>query len=162
MVTLVLCSYSGHSWKHFVSLIGYPSASNQSQTKLITWNLSCQHHSGNTGFTHNFLQFSKNIPFIAMISFHLLKHHWNLLEPQPGWAWWITLDLQQNTVLSNWYSIQGCQKNTGIDFIFYTLWIWGFFYITSWLYPFCSHNNGFSFLLSNCNHFVVLPCLCYT
>lgn len=74
MVTLVLCSYSGYCPKHFASLIGYPSSRDQSQTKLITWNLSCPHHSGSTGFTHNFLQFSKNMPIIE-ISFHLLRHH---------------------------------------------------------------------------------------
>lgn len=71
MVTLALCSYSGYCPKHFASLIGYPSSRDQSQTKLITWNLSCPHHSGSTGFTHNFLQFSKNMPIIEMISFHL-------------------------------------------------------------------------------------------
>lgn len=65
MITLVLLSYHGfwgHSSQHFASFMGQPSSKDQSHTKHITWNLSCHHHPGSTEFTHNFLQFSINIP----------------------------------------------------------------------------------------------------
>lgn len=91
MITLVLHSYHG-SWGAFLTafcIIHGPSIIQRPKShKHITWNLPCHHQPGSTEFTHNFLQFSINIPFTAMTSFSLLRHQWVLPEPQPNESPW--------------------------------------------------------------------------